>query len=377
MEIKLQRDLFFNALQSLQGVVETKATSMPILQNVLIETLGGKKNISVSGTNLDISLKGNIDAEVMKAGKLTLNARKLFDIIRELSPGGIVTLVAEENQRVKIEGGNAKFSLPSLPYSDFPSMPDKAETKPHKIPAKKLSEMIKRTMFAISQDETRYTYNGVFMESENQILRLVATDGHRLALIEREEKGIQLANGVILHKKGLGELTKLLQADEGKDKEVSVFITENHAIFVTANNELSARLIEGEFPKYQQVIPDSDEHHTVIIDRNDLLRALRRVSLFSSDTRLVKFTFKKGTLNLSTSGSEFGEANESVECDFSEKELTIGFNYRYCTDVLSILTENNIAIEIKDALSPGVFRPSSANSPSDDKYTYVVMPMRV
>ena len=124
MEIKLQRDLFFNALQSLQGVVETKATSMQILQNVLIETLSGKKSISVSGTNLDISLKGNIDAEVMKAGKLTLNARKLFDIIRELSPGGIVTLVAEENQRVKIEGGNAKFSLPSLPYSDFPSMPD-------------------------------------------------------------------------------------------------------------------------------------------------------------------------------------------------------------------------------------------------------------
>ena len=211
----------------MQGVVETNATSMPILQNVLIETLTGKKSISVSGTNLDISLKGNIDAEVIKTGKLTLNARKLFDIIRELAPGGIVTLVEEENQRVKLEGGNAKFSLPSLPYPDFPSMPDKAETKPHTIPSKQLAEMIKRTMFSISQDETRYTYNGVFMESENQILRLVATDGHRLALIEREEKGIQLANGVILHKKGLGELTKLLQTDEDDAEEVSVFITEN------------------------------------------------------------------------------------------------------------------------------------------------------
>ncbi len=376
MEIKLQRDLIFNALQSLQGVVETKATSMPILQNVLIETLTGKKSISVSGTNLDISLKGNIDAEVIKTGKLTLNARKLFDIIRELAPGGIVTLVEEENQRVKIEGGNAKFSLPSLPYPDFPSMPDKAETKPHTIPSKQLAEMIKRTMFSISQDETRYTYNGVFMESENQILRLVATDGHRLALIEREEKGIQLANGVILHKKGLGELTKLLQTDEDDAEEVSVFITENHAIFMTANNELSARLIEGEFPKYQQVIPDSHEHK-VILDRKDLLSALRRVSLFSSETRLVKFTFKKGMLNLSTSGSEFGEADESIECDFTGKELTIGFNYRYCTDVLSILTEKNIAIEIKDALSPGVFRPSNESSSSDEKYTYVVMPMRV
>tara|TARA_Y100000588_G_scaffold377265_1_gene456136 strand:- start:4775 stop:5905 length:1131 start_codon:yes stop_codon:yes gene_type:complete len=376
LEIKLQRDLIFNAIQSLQGVVETKTTSMPILQNVLIETLSGKKSISISGTNLDISLKGNIDAEVIKTGKLTLNARKLFDIIRELAPGAIVSLVEEENQRVKIEGGNAKFSLPSLPYSDFPTMPDKAETEPHKIPSKKLAEMIKRTMFAISQDETRYTYNGVFMESENQILRLVATDGHRLALIEREEEGFQLANGVILHKKGLGELTKLLQANEDKEEEVSVFITENHAIFVTANNELSARLIEGEFPKYQQVIPHGHQHN-VIIDRNDLLSALRRVSLFSSETRLVKFTFKKGILNLSTSGSEFGEADESVECDFKGKELTIGFNYRYCTDVLSILTEKNIVVEIKDALSPGVFRPSGENSSNDDKYTYVVMPMRV
>ena len=372
MEIILHRDLIFNALQSLQGVVESKATSMPILQNVLIETLTGKKSISVSGTNLDISLKGNIDAEVIKAGKLTLNARKLFDIIRELSPGQPVRLVEEENQRVKIECGNANFSLPSLPFSDFPSMPDKEEgTSPHIVSSGTLGEMIKKTMFSISQDETRYTYNGVFMESENDILRLVATDGHRLALVTRPSPGIQLANGVILHKKALGELTKLLQTTDEEKEDVSVYITENHAIFNTKKNELSSRLIEGEFPKYQQVIPE-DHQYQVSLQRNDLLSALRRVSLFSSETRLVKFTFKKGSLNLSTSGSEFGEADESVACNFTGKELTIGFNYRYCTDVLSIITENEIFLEIKDGLSPGVIRPSG-----DENYTYVVMPMRV
>ena len=163
-------------------------------------------------------------------------------------------------------------------------------------------------------------------------LSLVATDGHRLALVTRPSPGIQLANGVILHKKALGELTKLLQTTDEEKEDVSVYITENHAIFNTKKNELSSRLIEGEFPKYQQVIPE-DHQYQVSLQRNDLLSALRRVSLFSSETRLVKFTFKKGSLNLSTSGSEFGEADESVACNFTGKELTIGFNYRlwkYC-----------------------------------------------
>ncbi len=385
MELAISRDTLFRALQTIQGVVENRSSAMPILQNVLVET-EGNRNIRLLGTNLDISMRGVFEAEVEKAGKVTLNARKLFDIVREL-PEAEVRFTEEDGQWIEMRCERSKFRFPGLPPTEFPALPESKESKTHTISASVLSEMIRKTMFAISQDETRYTYNGVFMETESDILRLVATDGHRLAMIERANEGLILDGGVIVHKKALGELVKLLQGVEGdisvslthvssgqglslSGDEASASLTPNHIIFQMDNIALSARLIDGEFPKYRQVIPDNNEH-SILMNRERLTQALRRVSLFTNETRMVKFEFSPGQLKLTTNGSEAGEAEEIIESN-AQTDITIGFNSRYCLDALSILDEEEISMELKDSLSPGVLSPKDS-----DGYTYVVMPMRV
>ncbi len=385
MELVIPRDTLLKALQTIQGVVESRSSSMPILQNVLIET-EGMQNIRLLGTNLDISMRGTFGAEVEREGRVTLNARKLFDIVREL-PEEEVRLNEEDGQWIEMRCARSKFRFPGLPPSDFPSLPDAEESAAHVISASVLAEMIRKTMFAISQDETRYTYNGVYMETDSDTLRLVATDGHRLAMIERAGEGLKLEEGVIVHKRALGELVKLLQGVEG---EVSVSLVHsaggrssahpeaeeaaspapNHIVFQVGNVWLSARLIDGEFPRYRQVIPDNNEH-SIVMNRESLSQAIRRVSLFADETRMVKFEFSPGQLRLTTNGSEAGEAEEVIESS-AQTDITIGFNWRYCLDALSILEEEQVSMQLKDALSPGILAPTDS-----DDYTYVVMPMRV
>ena len=303
-------------------------------------------------TNLDIGLRGAFEAQVAKGGSVTLNARKLFDIVREL-PDADIRLVEEDGQWVRMTCEKSSFRFPGLPPSDFPSVPETGDGEPQKVPSAVLGDMIRKTMFAISQDETRYTYNGVFMESEGEMLRIVATDGHRLALIERPNAGAEFKNGVIIHKKALGEIVKLFSEEE---EDVDIFLQDNHVIFRSGAIELSARMIDGDFPKYRQVIP-GDNNTRIIVDRDHLLRALRRVSLLSNEARMVKFVFTPGQLVLTTNGSDAGEAEETLASDYSGDELVIGFNARYCLDVLGILDEQNIRFELKDSLSPGIFKP--------------------
>ncbi|MFP6869258.1 MAG: DNA polymerase III subunit beta [Nitrospinota bacterium] len=365
MDIVISRETLHRALQTVQGVVESRSSAMPVLQHVLLVTEGDTQ-VRMLATNLDIGLKGVFEAEVKKGGSVTLNARKLFDIVREL-PDADVHLVEENGQWVRMTCERSNFRFPGLPPSDFPSVPEPGGT-PQKISAKVFGDMIRKTMFAISQDETRYTYNGVFMESEGDVLRLVATDGHRLAMIERPNAGAEFKEGVIIHKKALGELVKLL-SETGED--VEIYLDENHVIFTLGTIELSARLIDGDFPKYRQVIPE-DNKCRIITDRDNLLRALRRVSLLSNETKMVKFVFTPGQLILTTNGSDAGEAEEILESDYSGEELTIGFNARYCLDVLGILEDQSICFELKDSLSPGIFKPKEGEG-----YIYVIMPMRV
>ena len=365
MELVIARDELFKALQTIQGVVESRSSAMPMLQNALVET-EGDKSIRLSGTNLDIGMRGVFEAEVGKPGKVTLNARRLLDIVQEL-PESEVRLTEEEGQWIRMRCERSNFRFPGLPPADFPALPDAKEAKMSAVSASVLSEMVRKTMFAISTDETRYTYNGVFMETESDTLRLVATDGHRLAMIERASEGLAFDEGVIVHKKALGELVKLLGNAEG---EASVGLTQNHILFEVGNIELSARLIDGEFPNYRQVIPDSNEH-SIQMDRGSLTRAVRRVSLFANESRMVKFEFSSGQLKLTAHNPEAGEAEEVIESN-AQTELTIGFNSRYCLDALSILDEEQVSMELKDALSPGVLAPKESAG-----YTYVVMPMRV
>ena len=365
VELVIARDELFKALQAIQGVVESRSSAMPVLQNALVET-EGDKSIRLSGTNLDIGMRGVFEAEVGKPGKVTLNAKRLLDIVQEL-PESEVRLTEEDGQWIRMRCERSNFRFPGLPPADFPALPDAKEAKMSAVSASVLSEMVRKTMFAISTDETRYTYNGVFMETESDTLRLVATDGHRLAMIERASEGLAFDEGVIVHKKALGELVKLLGDAEG---EASVGLTQNHILFEVGNIELSARLIDGEFPNYRQVIPDSNEH-SIQMDRGSLTRAVRRVSLFANESRMVKFEFSSGQLKLTAHSPEAGEAEEVIESN-AQTELTIGFNSRYCLDALAILDEEQVSMELKDALSPGVLAPKESAG-----YTYVVMPMRV
>lgn len=366
MDIVIQRDKLHRALQSVQGVVESRSSAMPILQNVLIST-EGKSQVRLLATNLDIGLQGLFEAKVKNGGSITLNARKFFDVVREL-PDADVNLIEEDGLWIRMECEKSSFRFPGLPPSDFPSIPDPGKEKPQKVPSKVFADMIRMTMFAISQDETRYTYNGVFMESEDDTLRLVATDGHRLAMVERPDLGAKFNGGVIIHKKALGELVKLLSESEDS---VEIFLQKNHVIFRIGSVELSARLIDGDFPKYKQVIP-KDNQHRILADRDGLMHALRRVSLLSNETRMVKFVFRDGQLTLMTNGSDIGEAHEVMESNYSGEELVIGFNSRYCLDVLNIIDEKNVCFSLKDSLSPGVISPCEGEG-----YLYVIMPMRV
>ncbi len=366
MDIVISKETLHRALQTVQGVVESRSSAMPILQNVLLST-EGKKQVRLLATNLDIGLRGVFEAQVTKGGSVTLNARKLFDIVREL-PDADIRLVEEDGQWVRMTCEKSSFRFPGLPPSDFPTVPKAGDSEPQKVPSAVLGDMIRKTMFAISQDETRYTYNGVFMESEGDKLRIVATDGHRLALIERPNTGAEFKNGVIIHKKALGEIVKLFTEEE---TDVEIFLHENHVIFRSGDIELSARMIDGDFPKYRQVIPGDNNNH-ITVDRDQLLHALRRVSLLSNEARMVKFVFTSGQLVLTTNGSDAGEAEEVLASDYSGEELIIGFNARYCLDVLGILDEQNIRFELKDSLSPGILKPEDAEG-----YTYVIMPMRV
>lgn len=366
MEILIKKDTLYRALQIVQGVVESRSSAMPILQNVLLITEGDNQ-VRLLATNLDIGLQGSFEAQVKSGGSVTVNARKLFDVVREL-PDADITLKEEDGQWIRMECDRSNFRFPGLPPADFPSIPTPEKEKPQKVSSQVFAEMIRKTMFAISQDETRYTYNGVFMESEDANLRLVATDGHRLAMVERKDMGASFEGGVIIHKKALGELVKLLSES---DVDVEIFLQKNHVIFRIGSLELSARLIDGDFPKYKQVIPQ-DNQFRILTDRDKLLRALRRVSLLSNETRMIKFIFREGQLTLMTNGSDVGEAQEVMESNYSGEELIIGFNSRYCLDVLNIIDEKDICFELKDSLSPGVISPSDS-----EDYIYVIMPMRV
>lgn len=366
VDIILGKETLYRALQMVQGVVESRSSAMPILQNALIVT-EGNKHIRLLATNLDIGLQGLFEAEVKKGGSVTLNARKLFDVVREL-PDADVHLVEEDGQWIRMECDQSSFRFPGLPPSDFPAIPKAEKDNSQRVPSSVFLDMIRKTMFAISQDETRYTYNGVFMESEDDNLRLVATDGHRLAMIEQMNLGARFDSGVIIHKKALGELVKLL-SEFGEDMEI--FLQKNHVIFKLDMVELSARLIDGDFPKYKQVIPKNNEHR-IIVDRDKLVHALRRVSLLSNETRMVKFVFRDKKLELMTNGSDIGEAHEIMESDHQGTEIVIGFNSKYCLDVLNILGNSQVCFELKDSLSPGVISPCDAEG-----YIYVIMPMRV
>jgi len=273
---------------------------------------------------------------------------------------------------VEIKSGKSVFKIVGLDAREFPQFPKFEGEKLSSLPAKVLREMIERTIFSVSSDETRYNLNGVFIEEvKDGKVRMVATDGHRLALIEREIGSFGLSKGVILPRKGLAELRRLLDGVE--EGEVSVGFKENMGLVLKGNVELFMRLIEGDFPDYSKVIP-KDNPQLASLDQDDFLHALRRVSILSSERyKGIKMEFKEGKASISASNPELGEAVEEIEIAYQGKTLAVGFNARYLIDVLTVLGEGgNVEIALKDDVSPSILRKSN-----DDGYLYVIMPMRL
>ena len=375
MELKIGAQELAKALGRSQGIVEKKST-MPILSHVLLEARKGTE-LHVSATDLDLSVSSDHACEVLKEGALAVSAKHLYEIVRAL-PEASVTLKRASNNYLEVRSGPSEFRIVGLPAEDFPALP-KFERVPFvAVEPAEMLDMIERTQFAVSTDETRYNLNGVFFEPAAGAVRMVATDGHRLSLTERKLEGdYGLKRGVILPKKGLQELRKLLSeaVESGEEKpEAKLGFVENNAIFRRPGVVLAMRLIEGMFPDYRQVIPKQGEK-LLTVGRERLLATLRRISLLSTDkAHAVKLELAKGSLRVLSQNPDLGEAKEEVPVEFAGEPLKIGFNARYLLDVLAVLKSDDVQLELADDLSPGVLRGKGER---DQGFTAVVMPMRI
>lgn len=375
MELKIGAQELARALGRSQGIVEKKST-MPILSHVLLEAKKGDL-LHVSATDLDLSVSSEHPCEVLKEGALAVPAKHLFEIIRSL-PEQQVTLKKAGNNYLEVRSGPSEFRIVGLPAEDFPALPKFEKVAFVDVVPAELLGQIDLTSFAASTDETRYNLNGVYFEPQGPVLRMVATDGHRLALSERPLAGdYGLKRGVILPRKGLHELKKLLGEanDAGTEKpETKLGFAENSAIYRRPGVVLAMRLIEGMFPDYKQVIPKQGEK-IVKVGRQRLLETLRRVSILASDkSHAVKLELSPGLLRVLSQNPDLGDAKEEVPVDYAGEPLKIGFNSRYITDVAAVLKSDDVQLELADDLSPGVLRGAG---PEDAGYTAVVMPMRI
>ncbi len=368
MEFRIAAEELKKALYRAQGIVERK-TTMPILANVLVNAT--KAGIQVTAFDLDIGIVSEHPGEVLKPGGVTVSAKYLFDIV-QMAPEQQVTVKKLPNNYVDITSGTAHFKIVGTAPEEYPKLPKEDSAPLIKCDGSTLLEMIRKTSFAISSDETRYILNGVFFEPRDDgKIRMVATDGHRLAFVERELAGdFKLKSGVIIPRKGLFELKRLL--DEAPDAECHLGFAENSALFKKLGLTMIMRLIDGQFPEYQRVIPQESER-TIALPRGKFLDALRRISLLSVDkSNAVKVALSENLVRITSSNPDLGEAKDDLEITYKGNEITIGFNARYLIDVLSVLDGEQVAFEVGDEHSPGVL-----HLPGDRSYMAVVMPMRV
>ncbi|MBI5885050.1 MAG: DNA polymerase III subunit beta [Deltaproteobacteria bacterium] len=371
MKFTIDKSEFLKTLQRMQGIVERRNT-MPILSNVLMEANNGR--VDITATDLEVFIKDSTQADVSENGSITVNARKLFDIIKEMKekPEETISVVAGKDDRVTIKLGKARFTVMGLPAKDFPAFPTYEEKSFDDIDGPVFKEMIDKTAFAVSTDETRYNINGFKLERERSKLRLVTTDGHRLAYIERgDEKGSKKGEkiDVLVPRKGMMEFKRLL--DEAGD-EYKISITQKSAIMKKDNTIINIRLLEGEFPDYSKVIP-KDNDKDILINKEAFLSSLKSVSIISPDKiKGVKMLFGDGKLVISSSSPDIGEAVEEIDSDYKGEELEVAFNARYFIDALEAMEEETIMIRLKDSLSPGILQPAGRQD-----YTYIVMPMRL
>src|SRR5580765_6951179 len=370
MQFSVSKNALLNELNLLQGIVEKKST-IPILSNVLIETVNDS-TISLVATDLDVSLQTECAAESGRPGSIVLQARKLFEIVRNL-PDAEINFAKEENDWVKIVCASSEFRIVGQSKEHFPSTP-KAEKAGVTIPAAVLHGLINRTVFAITQEESRYALNGALLSFGEGRLQMVATDGHRLALAAASlDQAVDGADPlkVIIPKKALIELARLTA---GAEEDLELSRDENHLYFEIQNRHLTSRMLAGQFPNYDLVLPkNNDKSISLNVDR--ITQAIKRAALMADErSHGVKVDLATGKLSITSQSADVGEAREVIPLDYTGDNLSIGFNAQYVLDFLGVVGTDEVLFEFKDEQSPALLRPSG-DGPAD--YKYVVMPMRL
>ncbi len=371
MEITVSKFELLRELTATQGVVERK-TTIPILSNYLFEAAGDR--LSLTATDLDLSLRTSCNAKVKKEGSCTIPARKLHDYVK-LLPDADITLKLLENHWVSIRCGRSNTKMVGMARANFPSLPVFPSSGAVKIPGQVLRALIAKTSFAIANEESRYTLNGALMVLKPESITMVATDGHRLAHIERSgEKfdGISGEMKTLVPKKAMDELKSLLDSTDAESIEFGK--DESTLFFRIGQRLLTSRQLTGQFPNYEAVLP-KDNSKSVTLRGEDLSAAIQRVAQFADErSRAVRLKLEKGEVKLSASSTETGESEDSLETDYNGDSLTIGFNAQYVLDFLKATGAGEVKLELKDAQSAGQLRPAETD---EYKYRYIVMPMRI
>jgi DNA polymerase-3 subunit beta len=370
MEFTVSKADLVRELSLSQGVVEKK-TTIPILSNVLLEA--SEDRLTLTTTDLELGIRCSCAAKVKKPGSGTVPARKLLDYVR-LLPDADLTLKFLENHWANITCGRSKTRMAGMSRESFPELPQMPEALAE-IPVKALSMMIGRTSFAISMEESRFTLNGALLVLRPEAMTMVATDGHRLAFVEKgTDNGIATAFRALVPRKAMGEIVKLAE-QAGEDAKAILAGDENHLFFRIGDRLLLTRKLTGNFPDYERVLPQGGGH-LAVLSRDEVRAAIERVAQFADErSRSIRVQFAPGEIRVFSSSVETGESEESVPAEYSGPELEIGFNAQYLLDFLRAVPQQQVAFELKDQKSAGEMRPAGEELP--ERYRYVVMPMRI
>jgi DNA polymerase III subunit beta len=371
MEISVSKFELLKELTATQGVVERK-TTIPILSNFLFEAANDR--LTITATDLDLSLRTSCPAKVKREGACTIPARKLYDYVK-LLPDGDISIRLLENHWVNIRSGRSNTKMVGMARANFPGLPTFPSTGTIKVPAQTLRTMIVRTIFAISNEESRYTLNGGLMVLKPESITMVATDGHRLAHIEKQGENFEVSgeNRTLIPKKAMGEIHSLLQ---GSDVDFVEFAKDESTLFFRIGERLlTSRQLTGQFPNYEAVLP-RETSKSVVVHGADLNTAIQRVAQFADErSRAIRMKLDKNEIKISSSSTEAGESEDSIETVYTAEPLSIGFNSEYLLDFLKASNGGEVRLEFKDAQSAGQMRPD--NGDDGFKYRYVVMPMRI
>jgi DNA polymerase-3 subunit beta len=372
---EIEKKEFLKGLGLMQGIAGRK-TTLPILSHIYMEWK--KNSLFLTGTDLETGIQEELTATAHQEGKASISSKKLYEIIREL-PEQTIHIQKKENHWIQLKCGKSIFNIAGLDPEEFPSLPNWQEKSFTPLPTRMIKEMIEKTVFAASNEDSRYHLNGVLLTQQKvdgkECLRMVATDGHRLSLVDREGQTVKgVEKGLIIPKKGVLEIKKVLGEKEGEG-ETGIFINNTHAFFKMGKSLMVIRLIEGEFPEYEQVIPKNNDKK-LKVRKETLYGSLKRVSTMASErAEGVKLTLKKNLMELSSYHQDFGDAKEEVDIQYEGPSVEIGFNARYLIEAIQSFDTEEIQLEFKDEGNPGMIRPQPSQ-PSFHQLS-IIMPMRI